>query len=579
MNPFHIDPADRHIDHSGAIGKGHVSITPAASTAPESPDRFATQILSAPEPIMPTRPNFCIVLTALLVASLLTASSSSAQSPRKPNVILILADDLGAKELGCYGNTKHQTPNLDRMAREGARFETFFANPLCTPTRVTLMTGQYGHHNGFLGMSNPAFKPSADSPQAQIGNHFTHADLMKSQGYATAQVGKWQLSGSLPTLVRDAGFDEYRMWAYDHNLPAGIKHPTHERGDSGNACRYWHPSIVENGQYLPTTPDDYGPDLFNAFVLDFARRHKDQPFFVYYTSVLTHGPHLETPDPANPGKRLPANFKSNVEYLDHLMGQLLAGLKAEGLDDNTYVIFIGDNGTANSGKGTLTELGARVPGIIRGPSVRPGLVTGAVADLTDIMPTLAELAGVKLPTDRPFDGHSLLPVIQGKAAKHRDWAYSHLDDGRILRDQRWLLEVAKGNDLTKAKFFDCGDSRDGAGYKEVTASADPEARAARARFDAILAAMPEPKPNRATAKDNGDGAAPGKATAKTAAKPKPDRTANFARRDRDGNGLLTREEFLATLQNDNQAAGETRFTKLDADRNGELTPAEFLGTP
>jgi hypothetical protein len=202
-------------------------------------------------------------------------------------------------------------------------------------------------------------------------------------------------------------------------------------------------------------------------------------------------------------------------------------------------------------------------------------VTGAVADLTDIMPTLAELAGAKLPADRPFDGHSLLPVLQGKAAKHRDWAYSHLDDGRILRDERWLLEVAKGNDLANAKFFDCGDSRDGAGYKDVTASADPEARAARARFDAILAAMPQPKPNGADRdKDK-------TASAKAAgAKQKPDRSVNFARRDRDGNGRLTRDEFLATLQNNNdQAAGETRFTKLDADRNGELTKAEFLGTP
>ena len=116
------------------------------------------------------------------------------------------------------------------MATEGVRFETFYANPLCTPTRVALMTGQYGFRNGFLGMQNPAFMPAPDSPQAQIGNHFTHADLLKSRGYATALAGKWQLSGELPTLIRDAGFDEYRMWAYDHNLPPGIKHPAHERG-------------------------------------------------------------------------------------------------------------------------------------------------------------------------------------------------------------------------------------------------------------------------------------------------------------------------------------------------------------
>ncbi|MCC6509175.1 MAG: sulfatase-like hydrolase/transferase, partial [Pirellulaceae bacterium] len=278
---------------------------------------------------------------ALIVCGwLLSLAVAQAADATRPNVILILADDLGAKELSCYGSQKHKTPNLDRMASEGVRFETFYAMPLCTPTRVAMMTGQYGFHNGFLGMANPAFKPLPGNPQADIGQHFTHADLMKSRGYATAQVGKWQLSGKLPTLVRDAGFDEYCMWAYDHNLPEGIKHPAHENG--GNTCRFWHPSIVQNGQYRPTKPDDYGPDLFNQFVIDFARRHKEQPFFVYYTSILTHGPHLETPDPQHPGQRWPAGFKSNLEYLDYLMGKLFSGLKAEGLAENTLVLFIGD---------------------------------------------------------------------------------------------------------------------------------------------------------------------------------------------------------------------------------------------
>ncbi len=269
-------------------------------------------------------------LLFLLLSSFLVLHSAFAAPP---NVILILADDLGAKELGCYGNKQHQTPNLDRMAAEGMRFETHYAMPLCTPTRVCLMTGQYGFHNGFLGMSNAAFIPLKDDPKGQIGNHFTHADLMKSAGYKTAQVGKWQLSGVIPTLVRDAGFDEYRMWAYEHNLPPGITHDGKEKGDKNS--RYWHPSIVQNGEYLPTKPEDYGPDLFNDFVIDFAKRHKSDPFFIYYTSVLTHSPHLETPDPANPGKRWPAGFKSNLEYLDHLMGKLFTSLKSEGLDENT----------------------------------------------------------------------------------------------------------------------------------------------------------------------------------------------------------------------------------------------------
>lgn len=427
-------------------------------------------------------------LVTLGFASLAVLSLNAAE--RGPNIILILGDDLGAKELACYGNQRHKTPNLDRLAREGMRFETFYANPLCTPTRVALMTGQYGFHNGFLGMQDPAFKPAPGSPQHEIGNHFTHADLLKSRGYATALVGKWQLSGKLPTLIHDAGFDEYRMWAYDNNLPPGIKHPAHEPG--GNACRYWHPSIVENGKYLPTKPDDYGPDLFNEFVIDFARRHKAEPFFVYYTSVLTHGPHLETPDPTNPGARLPATFQSNLEYLDHLMGKLFAALHSEGLEDNTLVIFIGDNGTASSGKGTLTELGARTPCIIRGPGVKRGVVSQAVADLTDILPTLAEVSGAQLPQDRPFDGHSLGPVLRGEKEKHRDWIYSHLDDGRIVRNSRWLLEIDKGG--KGEKFFDCGQNREGAGYKDVTNSTDPAVKSARTHFAAILAAMPQPRP-------------------------------------------------------------------------------------
>jgi|GEM_PF-2693696 len=130
-------------------------------------------------------------LSAVSVAPLAAAAAARAD---RPNIILLLADDLGAKELACCGNREHQTPHLDRLASEGMRFETFYANPLCTPTRVALMTGQYGFHNGFLGMQDPAFKPAPQSPQSQIGNHFTHADLLKSRGYATALAGKWQLA-------------------------------------------------------------------------------------------------------------------------------------------------------------------------------------------------------------------------------------------------------------------------------------------------------------------------------------------------------------------------------------------------
>jgi arylsulfatase A len=429
------------------------------------------------------------MLRPLLALAGLAVAATAAPPP---NIILILADDLGAKELSCYGSTRHRTPHLDRMAAEGVRFETFYATPLCTPTRVALMTGQYGFRTGFLGMQNPAFKPAPTAPEFRIGHHFTHADLLKTRGYATAMTGKWQLAGELPLLIHDAGFDDYRVWAYDQYLPAGVSHPARERGDGGPPSRYWHPSFVENGRYLPTRPDDFGPDLSAAFIADFARRPRATPFFIYHTAVLTHTPRVETPDPRRPGARWPAGLKSNLEYLDHQMGELFAMLKSAGLDETTLVIFVGDNGTGGEGKGTVTELGVRVPCIVRGPGVQRGLVGRAVADITDLMPTLAEYAGASLPADRVFDGRSLVPVLRGEVPEHREWIYSHLDDGRILRDARWLLEIPPGGG--PEKFFDCGESRDGTGYRDVTGLADPVVRAARARFAARLATMPEPKP-------------------------------------------------------------------------------------
>ncbi len=513
--------------------------------------------------------SFALLLACLLLGLATSASARAAQ--RKPNIILVLADDLGAQELSCYGNRKHATPHLDRMAAEGTRFETFYVNPLCTPTRVALMTGQYGFHNGFLGMQNPAFTPRMNSPLKEIANHFTHAKLLQAAGYKTALVGKWQLSGKLPTLVYDAGFDEYRMWAYEHNLPAGVPHEGRSRnpGNRKIGDRYWWPSIVENGKYRPTTEQDFGPDLFNDYVIDFARRHRDEPFFVYCTSVLTHDPIVETPDPANPGSRLPASFENNLEYLDHLMGKLFAALKSAGLEDDTLVFFVGDNGTGGRGKGTLTEAGVRVPCIVRGPGVQRGVVSRAVADVTDLLPTLADFAGAKLPDDRPIDGYSLGPVLRGERERHRDWIYAHLDDGRIVRDERWLLEIDRlRNGSRDERFFDCGASRDGTGYRDMTNSDDPEAQGARARFAAILAAMPAPVPHPGMELR-------GRIKAATTATGDDSRAATFARRDLDRDGRLSLEEFTTTGV---RSADEAKavFAQWDADRNGRLNADEFI---
>jgi arylsulfatase A-like enzyme len=406
-----------------------------------------------------------------------------------------MADDMGAKELSCYGNTEHNTPNLDRLGETGVRFETCFATPICHPTRAMIMTGQYGCHNGIYNFAGRRGGPDSDSPVEDIGaNHVTFAQILKPRGYATALAGKWQLSGKVPSLVYECGFDEYCIWAYKHNLPEGVEHTGGWEGPT-KTSRYWNPCILRNGKYTPTKPDDYGPDIYTDFLIDFMRRHKEQPFFLYYPMCLTHGPHLPTPDNVTPDsdryKGEEENYKGTVEYTDKLIGRLVKALDDLGLRENTILFFTGDNGTARSGKSQPTELGARVPGIVSCPGIvktRGG--TCELTDLSDILPTLADFAGAEVPSDRPIDGHSLAPFLRGGTETTRDWIFSYIADRRILRTQRWLLE--DNSPLHWGKLYDCGDSRDGNGYKEVTRSDSPEVAAIEKRFKDLLADLPSP---------------------------------------------------------------------------------------
>jgi arylsulfatase A len=432
----------------------------------------------------------------LLLLSAPGSSRSTAADPAKPNLILIMADDLGAKELSCYGHPTHQTPHLDHLARTGVQFATCYSTPICHPTRFLIMTGQYGHHNKVYHFAGRPGGPPPDSPEEQIVNHRTFAQVLKTAGYATAMVGKWQLSGRVPTLVHETGFDEYLMWAYKHNLPEGVEHTGGWEGAvGGKTSRYWHPSLLKNGQYVPTEPDDYGPDMFVDFAIDFAKRHKDGPFLIYYPMALTHSPYYSTPatDPNETEKfrHSKDKFRENVEYMDTLIGRLVAALEQMGLRDNTVILFTGDNGTGGDGKGQPTELGARVPMIVNAPGiVRPLGLIGQLTDHSDVLPTLADLAGAALPDDRPIDGHSFAPLLRGESYTPRDWIYSYLGGRRILRTERWLLERnAPDHD---GQLYDCGTSRDGQGYRDVTDSQAPEVLAVKRRFDEILADKPVP---------------------------------------------------------------------------------------
>jgi arylsulfatase A len=407
----------------------------------------------------------------------LSSMAMEAVQKRPPNVLFILADDLGASAVGCYGNTLHRTPHVDSMAARGVRFETCYATPLCSPTRVMLMTGRYGFRTGFTNfigrVTTRVERLSADE--------YTLADMFKAAGYATGLAGKWQLglASQHPTMISDSGFDEYFAWAWkEGGLPADAKFEGSERQ------RYWHPAIVSNGKHVPTTPSDYGPHLYSDWIIDFMRRNRERPFFAYYPMALVHEPWEPTPDLAKPGAKTKGGFKNNVEYMDHIVGKLFRALDELRLADNTIVFFCGDNGTGKDGKGTVTEAGVRVPLIAAGPGVVKGKVSRDLVSLVDVLPTLAEWTGATY-KGPGLDGVSFAPQLRGERGQPREWIFSYLGYERMLRDRRWLLEG-------DGKFFDCGEARDGVGYKDVSASKDAEVMQAKARFARILEKLPAP---------------------------------------------------------------------------------------
>ena len=329
-----------------------------------------------------------------------------------------------------------------------------------------------------------------------VGAKVTFADVLKLKGYATALAGKWQLTGELPTLVRDCGFDRYVIWAYKEYLPAGVEHTGEwQRGGDKTPSRYWHPSIIADGKYRPTKAEEYGPDLMCDYLIDFVRENRERPFLAYWPMLLTHGPHDPTPDLDNPGKRTAPGLATNVRYMDHLVGKLVAAIDAAGLGERTIVLFTGDNGTQGAGKGQLTEAGVRVPLIARAPGTVPaGVVSEALVSLVDVLPTLAELADAPVPKDVPLDGRSFVGVLRGKETRRRETLFSYFKDGRMMRDERYVLQ-GDGRMIDTSKGRDVPAAEDDAG-----------AKAAREKFERLLKDLPGPSAEQQLRGDGGAGA-------------------------------------------------------------------------
>ena len=351
-----------------------------------------------------------VTLTAACGLSSLAVGIGRA-AETQPNIILIMADDFGYECVTGNGGNSYQTPHLDRLAAQGLRFEHCHVQPLCTPTRVQLMTGLYNVRNYF----NFGTLPRTET---------TFAHLLKKAGYATGVCGKWQL-GRERDSPRHFGFDESCLWQHTRRPP-----------------RYANPGLEYDGIEKDFSTGEYGPKLINDFALGFITRHKDDPFFLYYPMILTHDPFQPTPDSPNwdpqaVGENVNKDvrhFADMTAYMDKMIGRLDAKLAELGIRENTLLVFLGDNGTHSSvtsrsrgadyrgGKGSTTRRGTHVPLIASWPAMmKAGRVNGDLVSSVDFLPTLCEVAGVPVPVNT--DGVSFLPQLQGETGKPRQWLY------------------------------------------------------------------------------------------------------------------------------------------------------------
>lgn len=365
---------------------------------------------------------------------------------KKPNVVLIMADDLGYECLGANGS-EYKTPNLDKLAADGARFTNCFANPICTPSRVKIMTGLYNVRN---------YVAFGRLPRTET----TFAHQFKKAGYATCIAGKWQL-GKETDAPQHFGFDEACLWQH-----------TRGRAKAGSKAdsRFENPQLEINGKEMNYNNGEFGPDIVSDFICDFMEKNKDKPFLVYYPMILTHCPFVATPDseewnPKSPGsptyKGDAKFFPGMTTYMDKIVGKIDKKLADLGIRENTLLIFTGDNGTdkpvktkfngttVKAGKGTLTETGTRVPLVVSWPGkIKSGFVTDELVDFSDMMPTILEAAGGPLP-DRPVktDGVSFLPTLTGEGTRTKPFVYIWWIGKTLARNKTHGITIEKGKTM------------------------------------------------------------------------------------------------------------------------------------
>ena len=386
------------------------------------------------------KPILCLLLTLFAWPSLLIAESTE---DRPPNIVLIFADDVGREVLGCYGGESYKTPNLDQLRADGMKLEHFYSSPVCHPSRVTLMSGRYP-----VNMGNPKW---GYYPTDEASERDTLANELKRAGYATAAAGKWHLAMFKDDLnhPQRLGFEESIFFGW-HEGP-----------------RFHDPYLYKNGQRPdPETKGQYGPELYVKFLKSFMKRHRDEPFFVYYPMALCHAVSDDlNPHPPHGPKGRYMTYSEMVADMDLRVGQVREAIEKLGLTDQTLVMFTTDSGTTpfnfthHQGrklfkepvisringidlvgeKGRYTDWGMRVPALVSWPGyIEPGSSSEALIDLADLLPTFVEVAGGEAPAFA-IDGKSFAPLLRGEEHEPREWIYGEGRRKQGVRTRGWKL--------------------------------------------------------------------------------------------------------------------------------------------
>jgi arylsulfatase A-like enzyme len=454
--------------------------------------------------------NFVTVLfvTGMIFSACSTGTKKNQEKPQvvsqsKPNILFIMLDDLGKEWIGAYGADDVKTPTIDKIAKTGILFENIYSMPQCTPSRVTLLTGQYPWRHGWIN--------HYDVPRWGHGGRFdlvknpVYPKYLQDAGYKTCVAGKWQINDFRvePEVLNEVGFDDYCMWT-------GAEGGNVEKSQE----RYWNP-YIHTKEGSRTYEGQFGEDIFSDFIIDFMKENKEEPMMIYYAMCLPHGPLTTTPiEPDAPKNE---QHKAMVRYTDFILNKLVTALEELEIRDNTIIIWTTDNGSSGGlighrngkpvrgGKTHLSENGINAPFIVNCPGLIPeGIISDALIDFTDMFPTFCELAGATPPDNFTFDGHSFADVIFGRSDdSERDWIMGlgahagKIENGRIrnmhvFRDRAIRDKNYKAYINTSGEIYEIVDVKNDF-YEEnnLIESQNKEVLEAKEKFQKVLNQIPK----------------------------------------------------------------------------------------